>query len=176
MWFFHIFLSQVTMLGCTLSLFYCELSEMLKCALPMSHSTRTPLKLVCKQQIRGNGTKIHPSIRLIFERCLIWISHGTILTGFLRFSQSLQVNAGIVPRLGHGHFLPNSSFINHSTTWHYILSESELLYDWRFTASQFVLATGPLRLPASNFIFQLNACGYSPYVTSSLMRGRVCRL
>jgi hypothetical protein len=28
----------------------------------------------------------------------------------------------------------------------------------------------------SNFIFQLNACGYSPYVTSSLMRGRVCPL
>jgi hypothetical protein len=26
----------------------------------------------------------------------------------------------------------------------------------------------------SNFIFQLNTCGYSPYVTSSLMRGWVC--
>jgi hypothetical protein len=28
----------------------------------------------------------------------------------------------------------------------------------------------------SNFIFQLNTCGYSPYVTSSLMRGWVCHL
>jgi hypothetical protein len=28
----------------------------------------------------------------------------------------------------------------------------------------------------SNFIFQLNTCGYSPYVTSSLTRGRVCCL
>jgi hypothetical protein len=28
----------------------------------------------------------------------------------------------------------------------------------------------------SNFIFQLNTCGYSPYVTSSLTRGWVCRL
>jgi hypothetical protein len=55
-------------------------------------------------------------------------------------------------------------------------SESELLYDWRFTANQFVLATSPLRLTKSNFIFQLNTCGYSPYVTSSLTRGWVCRL
>jgi hypothetical protein len=28
----------------------------------------------------------------------------------------------------------------------------------------------------SNFIFQLNTCGYSPYVTCSLTRGWVCRL
>jgi hypothetical protein len=55
-------------------------------------------------------------------------------------------------------------------------SESELLYDWRFTANQFVLATSPLRLTTSNFIFQLNTCCYSPYVTSSLTRGWVCRL
>jgi hypothetical protein len=39
------------------------------------------------------------------------------------------------------------------------------------TASQFVLATSPLRLTISNFIFQLNTCGYSHYVRSSLTRG-----
>jgi hypothetical protein len=44
-------------------------------------------------------------------------------------------------------------------------SGSELLYDWRFTAHQFVLATSRLRLTASIFSFQLNTCGYSPYVT-----------
>jgi hypothetical protein len=44
---------------------------------------------------------------------------------------------------------------------------SELLYDWRFTASQFVLVTCPLRLTTSNF-FQLNTCFHSPYVTCSL--------
>jgi hypothetical protein len=55
-------------------------------------------------------------------------------------------------------------------------SKSELLYNWRFTANQFILATSPSRLTTSNFIFQLNTCGYSPYVTSSLMRGWVCRL
>jgi hypothetical protein len=38
-------------------------------------------------------------------------------------------------------------------------SESELLYDWRFTADQFVLATSPLRLTTSNFIFHLNTWG-----------------
>jgi hypothetical protein len=55
-------------------------------------------------------------------------------------------------------------------------SESESLYDWPFTAKGFVLATGSLRLTSSNFIFQLNTYGYSPYVTSSLMRRWVCRL
>jgi hypothetical protein len=51
-------------------------------------------------------------------------------------------------------------------------SESKLLYDWRITA----LATSPLKLTTSNFIFQLNTCYYSPYVTSSLPRGWLCRL
>jgi hypothetical protein len=51
-----------------------------------------------------------------------------------------------------------------------------LLYDWRFTAYQFVLATGPLRLTTGKFIFKLNTCGYSPYVTFSLARRWVCRI
>jgi hypothetical protein len=55
-------------------------------------------------------------------------------------------------------------------------SESELLYDWRFTANQFVLATSPLSLTTSNFIFQLNTCSYSPYVTFPLTKGWICRL
>jgi hypothetical protein len=54
--------------------------------------------------------------------------------------------------------------------------ESELLYDWRFTANQFVLARSPLRPTTRIFIFQLNTCGYSPYITSSLTRGWICRL
>jgi hypothetical protein len=55
-------------------------------------------------------------------------------------------------------------------------SESDLLYDWRFTANQFVLATSLLRLRINNFIFQLNTYGYNPYVTSSLTRGWICCL
>jgi hypothetical protein len=54
--------------------------------------------------------------------------------------------------------------------------ESELLYDWRLTANKFALATSFLRLTTSNFIFQLNTCVRSPYVTSSMTRGWVCRL
>jgi hypothetical protein len=34
----------------------------------------------------------------------------------------------------------------------------------------------PWDLRHSNFIFQRNTCGYSPYVTSTLTRGWVCRL
>jgi hypothetical protein len=56
------------------------------------------------------------------------------------------------------------------------MSESELLYDLRFAVNQLVLATSPFRLTTSNFIFQLNNCGYSPYVTSSLTRGWFYRL
>jgi hypothetical protein len=55
-------------------------------------------------------------------------------------------------------------------------SESELLYDWRFTANQFVLASSPLRHTARIFFSQLNTCGHIPYITSSLMREWVCHL
>jgi hypothetical protein len=34
----------------------------------------------------------------------------------------------------------------------------------------------PLETHDQYFFFQLNTCGYSPYVTSSLTRGWVCRL
>jgi hypothetical protein len=44
-----------------------------------------------------------------------------------------------------------------------ICSTHELLYDWRFTANQFVLATSPLRLTTNNSIFQLNTYCYDPY-------------
>jgi hypothetical protein len=54
-------------------------------------------------------------------------------------------------------------------------SESEKLYDWRFTAYQFVLAPSLLR-PMTRIFSQLNTCGCSPYVTSSLTRGWICRL
>jgi hypothetical protein len=53
-------------------------------------------------------------------------------------------------------------------------SEWELLYDWQFAANQLILATSPLRLTTSNFIFQMNICGYYSYVTSNLTRGWVC--
>jgi hypothetical protein len=53
-------------------------------------------------------------------------------------------------------------------------SESELLYDWRFTALQFILVPIPLR-PTSSIFFQQNTCSYSPYVTFFLTGEWVCR-
>jgi hypothetical protein len=38
------------------------------------------------------------------------------------------------------------------------------------------LGAEPLETHGQNFFFQLNTCGHSPYVTSSLTRGWVCRL
>jgi hypothetical protein len=52
------------------------------------------------------------------------------------------------------------------------LPQSQLLYDWRFAAKQFILATSPLRLTTS-FFFQLNTCGHSSYVTSWRKDGSV---
>jgi hypothetical protein len=70
--------------------------------------------------------------------------------------------------------LKRSSLLSHSLTGR--LTATDLLYDWRFTANQFVLPTNPLRLTTNNFIFQLRTCGSSLCVTSSLPRGSVCRL
>jgi hypothetical protein len=46
----------------------------------------------------------------------------------------------------------------------------------RFTANQFVLTPSPLRPYDQTFVFRLNYCVNSPYVTSSLTRWRVCVL
>jgi hypothetical protein len=53
--------------------------------------------------------------------------------------------------------------------------ESELLYDWQCTTSQFVLASSSSRLRNSDF-FQLKPCRHSPYVTFSLTSRWVCHL
>jgi hypothetical protein len=55
-------------------------------------------------------------------------------------------------------------------------SESELLYDWLFTARQFVSAPSPSRFTDRNLFLQLNPRSHSPYETSSLTRGWVCHL
>jgi hypothetical protein len=58
----------------------------------------------------------------------------------------------------------------------FVKSKSELRYDWRFTANQFVLASSPSRLTTRDFFFQLISCGNSPYVTPFLTRRWVCLL
>jgi hypothetical protein len=52
----------------------------------------------------------------------------------------------------------------------------ELLYEWQFTAYQFVLGTSSLKRTTKIFILQLNDCSYSPYVTTSLTREWDCHL
>jgi hypothetical protein len=66
----------------------------------------------------------------------------------------------------------------HSTHWLTVIKpQSQQLHDWQFTTNQFILVSSSLRLTARDFFFlQMNPCGYSPYVTSSLMRGWVCLL
>jgi hypothetical protein len=92
----------------------------------------------------------------IADRCAPWkISSGT---------QNFDSSASKLTLLPADHRLTSE-----------LSSESELLHNWWFTASLFVLVTSPLRLTTSN-IFQLNTCGHSAYVTSSLTRGWVCRL
>jgi hypothetical protein len=50
--------------------------------------------------------------------------------------------------------------------------------DWFWTdqSQSYFTTEAPCDSRHSNFIIQLNTCGYSPYVTSSLTRGWVCRL
>jgi hypothetical protein len=62
-------------------------------------------------------------------------------------------------------------------TLDWLALELGLLYDWRFIANQFVLASSLLRLIA-RFIPppQLNPCSHNPYVTSSLTGWWVCLL
>jgi hypothetical protein len=66
-------------------------------------------------------------------------------------------------------FEPASTRVDYS-------SKSKLLYDWRFTANQFVFSSTPLRLTTRIFSPQLSPLDISPYVTSSLTRRWVCLL
>jgi hypothetical protein len=57
-----------------------------------------------------------------------------------------------------------------SLTLHWLTElKSKLLYDRLFTANEFIFAPSPLK-PTTRDFFQLNLCGRSPYVTSSLTR------
>jgi hypothetical protein len=70
-----------------------------------------------------------------------------------------------------------ANFVSHLSSALF-LSESEFLYDWRFTINQLVSAPSILRLTTSLVFFslQLNPYGHSPCVTSSLTRRWACLL
>jgi hypothetical protein len=93
---------------------------------------------------------LHKSLQhtLSFSVCYVLVNRSLVTAS----------NSGVLQlhRLSSLHRLPFNSLSE---------SESKLLYDWRFTANQFVLATSPLRHTTNNFIFQLNTCGYSLCIT-----------
>jgi hypothetical protein len=89
--------------------------------------------------------------------------------GELCFAGAAIVRGRCLPQFPGGesisHYWFNQCFMSKS--------KSKLLYDWRFTINQFILASSSLRLTARNF-FQLNPCSHSLYVTSSLTIRWVC--
>jgi hypothetical protein len=100
-----------------------------------------------------------------------------IIFYYLRFETSLfvasydsQGYSGGIPL--HLHMGSEKNMLSHTVS--YIITGRTEEVTQRI--SQFVLATSPLILTTSNFIFQWNPCGYSPYITSCLTRRWVCRL
>jgi hypothetical protein len=79
----------------------------------------------------------------------------------------------------------NDQFLNN---WNVLMRIVSVLMKWIICQNQNYFTTGGLppissfwrKAPCdsrhSNFIFQLNTCGYSHYVTSSLTRGWICSL
>jgi hypothetical protein len=60
---------------------------------------------------------------------------------------------------------------------YYLLFQSHRVTLWLAVYRQSVrLGDKPLEISTSNFLFRLNTCGHSPYVSSSLTRGWVCCL
>jgi hypothetical protein len=127
----------------------------------------------------GSGLEIgfidHFSIRLVstlnysaiadFHTLQITTAHAKSFPAWSVFTSSCLVTA---PTMAIS-LLPCSSAIWMAASLKLPNSESQLLHDWRYTAKQFVLAWSPLRFTTSNFIFQLNPRGYSPYITEERM-------
>jgi hypothetical protein len=102
-------------------------------------------------------------------------SHGTHDPALLSQIQDLLFITSCNLQVYSGWIWPHL----HTEKWQPLLeseSESELLYDWLFTANQFILAPSPLRLTARILFSQLNTCGHSPSITYSLAIGWVCHL
>jgi hypothetical protein len=94
-------------------------------------------------------------------------SHGTrdhILLSQIRDSHYVEDQVPVF-------ISPPNRVVSHTPS-----QKSKLLYDWRFAANQFVLASSPLKLMTRTFFSQLNPFDISPCVTSSLTRRWVCLL
>jgi hypothetical protein len=101
---------------------------------------------------------VQNSCKLSTEGSTNWVpSWWPFHTNLLVFS--LQADFQLTADNSNNCFVANSKLKSKS--------KSKLLYDWRFTASQFVLVSSPLRLTMREFFFQLNLCSHSTCVTLS---------
>jgi hypothetical protein len=104
-------------------------------------------------------------LRFVFCRHLIraWARTQAILTkDFRNFPQSFQVYYTTIPC--------TSLSLRHLSV-RVIVTSRLTVY-----RQSVCLSAKPLETQGQNFFFQLNTCGHSPYVTSSLTRGWICRL
>jgi hypothetical protein len=94
------------------------------------------------------------------SRCLVAASNGGR-------SPSCGFPNGPRPQLSASN--RNSSRQNRNSS---LTPESGLLYDWRFTANQFVLAPSPLRITTKYSYLQLNLCSHRSRDSDWLRTGR----
>jgi hypothetical protein len=99
-------------------------------------------------------------------------SQSAVFTGHSLVMASNSEGTLLAPIKSSLHRPPYNSLYSKSKS----KSKSKSLYNWRFTVNQFVLAPSPSRLAIRGFFFQLNSCGHSPYITSSLTQRWVCPL
>jgi hypothetical protein len=91
-------------------------------------------------------------------------------------SQTPVQNFQLTSSQAGSHFIPTSWYSLQSLTFNWLRWELVSVTLRLVVYRQSISVTSPLTLTTSNFIFQLNTCCYSPFVTSSRMKGQVSRL
>jgi hypothetical protein len=131
------------------------------------------------------------TIIFILVFCTDWIIHGHVVwVGNLIYWSLLIQSLAIIINYNNSQYIFNRNLLPWLPRTRSILiglsfsfdliydSKSEWLYDWRFTAHHFILASSSLRRAFrvfSSFLL-LGPCGNRHYVTSSLTRRWVCLL
>jgi hypothetical protein len=85
-----------------------------------------------------------PRYAYVMAACEALSGHVIFVMENVALTQGFSPGISISP--ANSHSTNCSIFINHATSTVYsysIVSESELLYDWRFNANQFVLTPSP---------------------------------
>jgi hypothetical protein len=114
---------------------------------------------VCLHRLSGSGFQRRWS--LSFRVSLLQSSLAASASQTSRPCSATAYNSGVSNASGRG----DSATTSDLSVSELLTAESRL-YDWRFTANHFVLATSPLRLMPEIFVL-LNRFGHSPYITES---------